>query len=140
MDVEEAGTEALRSLERQARRLETATSIIQAAHDELSLDKVVEGIADSFVEVGGFAGVEISIDATFESFHAQHAYKVGDCGNDPALRRDTPVFVRGVEIGTITAHFRTAEEIDEQTEMLEFVLPTLFMSIDHALPFAEVPD
>jgi signal transduction histidine kinase len=140
VDSEDEGTDALRSLERQARRLETATSIIQAAHDELSLDKVVEGIANSFVEVGGFAGAEISIDATFENFHAQHAYKVGDCGNDAQLRRDTPVFVRGLEIGTITVHFRTADEIDEQIEMLEFVLPTLFMSIDHALSFAEVLD
>ena len=132
--------DVLRSLERQARRLETATSIIQAAHEELSLAGVVEGIAQSFVEVGGFAGAEITIDSTIDGLHIHHHCARGDLDTGDALTRQTPVFIRGVEVGTITTHYHSADIIDDQTDLLEFVLPMLFGGIDHAISFAEVLD
>ncbi|NVB78467.1 MAG: response regulator [Kofleriaceae bacterium] len=130
----------LQSLERQARRLETAHSIIQAVHDELSLNKVLEGIVESFVEVGGFAGAEIAIDAKIDSLHVKHTSQTGVISSDEAVTRRTPVFIRGQEIGTVTAYCVAPEQLEEQSELLEFVLPTLFMGIDHAVSFAEVID
>jgi signal transduction histidine kinase len=132
--------DALLSLERQARRLETATSIIQAAHDKLSLEGVITGIVDSFVEIGGFDGARIAIDAVIDNFKVAHEYAAGNTNAGEELTRSTPVFIRGVEIGTMTTHYHSVDVIDEQTELLEFVLPTLFMGIDHAISFAEVLD
>src|SRR5437867_2816257 len=109
--------DALQSLERQARRLETATSIIQAAHDELTLEGVVRGIADSLVEVGAFAGAEITIDAVIENFHVRHQYAAGNTATSESLIRRTPVFIRGVEIGMMTTHYHNEEAIDELTDL-----------------------
>lgn len=130
----------LKSLERHSRRLETAYSLIQEAHGNLSLDQLVEGVVTNFVEVAGFSGAEIRLEAVLDGFELRQAANAGVSSGDPALTRTTPVFIRGVEIGTIVTHFRTYDQIEEQSELLESVLPTLFLGIDNAVSFAEVLD
>src|SRR5262249_22671781 len=65
-------------------------------------------------------------------------YKKGTVNDDPSLTFNTPVFIRGVEIGRITTYFVSPDAADELNELLEFVLPTLFLGIDNAIAFAEV--
>ncbi len=131
---------ASKPLEREARRLQTACSIIQAIHTELSLHKVVEGIVTSLVDVGGFASARLSIEATIENVHLAHTHEVGSIGQGDPLRHETPVFIRGIEVGSLVVGYRCADTAEEQGELLEFILPTLFMGIDHAVSFAEVLD
>ncbi len=124
-------------LARTARRLETACSIIQEAHGSLSLEYVVTGIVENLVAVGGLAGAEIAIRAQVENLPIEQNASAGaKCG--PELRRHTPIYIRGFEIGTLTAHFKSERLIEEQMDLLEFILPTLFMGIDHAVAYAEV--
>jgi len=64
----------------------------------------------SLVEEAGFAGAEIAIDGTIEGLVVHHACSAGTPAADPELRRDTAVYIRGIEIGTITAHYDSAED------------------------------
>src|SRR5688572_8531838 len=111
----------------QTRRLETACSIIQDIHSSLSIEDVLDSIVKNLVDVGGFAGAEIAVDATVDTYKLQHAVKAGSAAASEALTRHTPVFVRGIEVGTLTTHYHTVENGAEKREFLEFLLPTMFM-------------
>src|SRR5690242_3698916 len=128
------------SLVREARRLETASSIIQEIHGSLDLDRIVEGVVENLVEVAGFAGAAIKIDARIEQLKLDHTATYGELGDDIALKRTVPLAIRGELIGELKAYFESAENAEEQSNLLEFILPTLFMAIDHAVSFAEVLD
>ncbi|MBX3160053.1 MAG: response regulator [Deltaproteobacteria bacterium] len=133
------GQEDTDALARQARRLETACTIIHSVHTSLSLDRMVEGIVENLVEVGGFAGAEITLEATFDDFYLKHAARAGAL-EDAALVRRVGVFIRGTEIGTLATCAPSAGVADDLAELLEFVLPTLLMGIEHAVSYAEVLD
>jgi signal transduction histidine kinase len=133
MDVEQESEELLR----QTRRLETACSIIQDVHSSLSLQAVIDVIVNNLVEIGGFIGAAISIDARVENLELHHTATAGTTTGDGY--RETPIYIRGIEIGTLTTFHRGIDN-DAQEELLEFLLPTLFMGIEHAASFAEVMD
>ena len=124
---------------RQARRLETAVSIIQDVHSSLSLQAVIDVIVRNLVEVGGFIGAAISIDARVEKLELHHAASAGTTTGDHIRERSTPIFIRGIEVGALTT-FDHGVDDDAQDELLDFLLPTLFMGIEHATSFAEVMD
>ena len=129
----------LQALARQAQRLEVAYSLIQALQNELALDRVLDGMAESFVDTAGFTAARIVIDTRIENLHLHHESNFGFPA-DATYVRTTPVFIRGMEIGTITTWSPSQQALEEHSELLEFVLPTLFMGIDHAVSFAEVLD
>ncbi|MEO8846981.1 MAG: ATP-binding protein [Kofleriaceae bacterium] len=126
------------SLERQTRLLETAISVIQAVHDDMNLERVADGIVKSLVEVAGFGGARLAIDASLDMLSIAQQSHAGTLTE--ALTRHTPIFIRGTEIGAISVSFGSTDAVEEQTDLLEFVLPTLFLAIDHAVSFAEVLD
>ncbi len=72
-----ASADAVAELERQARRLDTAYSVIQAVHEELALDHMVASIAQQLVEVAGFSGAEIRLNADFDGFHVEQSASAG---------------------------------------------------------------
>jgi len=126
-------------LARTARRLETACSIIQVVHRSLSLQDVIEAIVENLVDPGGFLGAQLHLDARVETLELRHIASAGATSGDEALTRRTHVHIRGLEIGTITTYYHP-EDVEGQDELLEFLLPTLFMGIEHATSFAEVMD
>lgn len=117
-----------------------AYGVIQAVHEHLELGPMVTAITQQLVDMAGFSGAEIQLAAVLDGFQFRQAASAGIRCSDPALTRITPVFIRGVEIGMLVTYFQTAELVEEQSELLEFVLPTLFLGIDHAVSFAEVLD
>ena len=127
------------TLLRQARRLETACSIIHEVHSSLSLEAVIDVIVENLVEVGGFVGASISIDGCLDNLELHHTAKAGNTIGDDAPGRRTSIFIRGLEIGTLTT-FDDGQDVDAQEELLEFLLPTLLMAIENATSFAEVID
>jgi signal transduction histidine kinase len=128
------------ALLRQTRRLETACGIIQEIHGSLSLEMIVVGIVDNLVELGDFKGAEIAIDATVENRQLRHSARAGVCIASSALTSRASIFIRGLEIGQLTTYADSQDQFEEQQDLLEFILPTLFLGIDHAVSFAEVLD
>ena len=124
---------------RSLRRLETATSLIHAVHGTLSLAELLETIVVNLVEVGGFAAAQIELDATIEQLPIRTSSRAGDSSVAGLSHLASSIYIRGIELGTLTV-YTTPERHDEQTELLEFVLPTLYLAIDHAVSFAEVLD
>jgi len=120
---------------RQTRRLETACSIMQDVHRSLSIADVVESIVENLVDVGGFVAADLSIDGRIDNLELRHAARSGSPARD-VLVRTTPIPIRGVEIGTLTTYY----ENEETADLLEFLLPTLFMGLEHAVSFTEVMD
>src|SRR6185312_1539820 len=127
------------TLRRQSTHLETASSLIQAIHGTISLGDLFDTLVINLVEVGGFAGAELIIDATVDSMSLAHRAQAGVIARDDLVAIETSLFIRGFELGKL-ATFTIAARLDDQTELLEFVLPTLFLAIDHAVSFAEVID
>jgi signal transduction histidine kinase len=126
-------------LARTARRLETACSIIQVVHRSLSLQDVIEAIVENLVDPAGIRGAEIVLDARVETLDLRQRASAGGTSNDEALTRRTPIHIRGLEVGVLTTYYQS-EDVEGQDELLEFLLPTLFMGIEHATSFAEVMD
>ncbi len=125
-------------LARQHRLLETASSIILAVNDSLTLERVCEGVVTSLVEVAGVLGAAMTI--RYEAgLVLEHTARAGDLAGE-ALTRTSPVFVRGDEVGVITTYARTEAELEDQSELLDLLLPTLFLAIEHTVAFAEVDD
>jgi signal transduction histidine kinase len=126
---------------RQARLLETAYSIIQHAHGSLgslSLEALVEGIVQNLVDIGGLEGAAISLDIRVDTLHLTCAARAGELRDNGEWTRKSPIFVRGSEVGELTTYFSSTQSIDDQSELLEFVLPTLLLGIENAVAFAEV--
>jgi signal transduction histidine kinase len=130
---DEVGTDLARKM------LETTSSIILAVNEELSLDGVCRGIVTSLVEVGELVGAAITIRYQGEVVVLEHACSAGAVAA-PELTRVTPVFIRGAEVGVITTYARSSEALEQQSDLLDLLLPTLFLAIDHAISFAEVID
>jgi signal transduction histidine kinase len=128
--------EEWRELLRQARQMQTAYGVIQSIHGQLSLDAITEGIVHNLVEIGGLSGATISIDASFETLHVKSSADAGEF-LEPA--KQFAVFARGVEVGSLTVHMAGGDEA-ELIELVDYVLPTIWMSIDNAISFAEVLD
>jgi signal transduction histidine kinase len=133
-------TDEWRELVRQARQMQTAYSIIQSIHGQLSLNAIAEGIVRSLVEIGGLTRAEISIDATFDDLHVASSSRSGMLESSTSRRQQFDVFARGVEVGTLTVHYEADENEAELIDLLDYVLPTIYMSVDNAISFAEVED
>ncbi|HUS31237.1 MAG TPA: ATP-binding protein [Kofleriaceae bacterium] len=128
------------NLERTSRRLDAACAIIQAVHEELTIEGVLNGIVVNLVEVAGFAGAEIAIDAHIDDLRVVHSTSAGSKGESSELTRECAVFLRGNEVGQLITRYRTEELLEEQSDLLEFLLPTMYMGLEHAVSFAEVED
>ncbi|MEP6863807.1 MAG: ATP-binding protein [Deltaproteobacteria bacterium] len=127
------------TLRRQSTHLETASSLIQAIHGTISLGDLFDTLVINLVEVGGFVGAELIIDATVDNLSLAHRARAGVITRDDLVAIETSLFIRGYELGKLST-FTMVARLDDQTELLEFVLPTLFLAIDHAVSFAEVLD
>ncbi|MEO6771685.1 MAG: ATP-binding protein [Kofleriaceae bacterium] len=127
------------TLRRQSTHLETASSLIQAIHGTLSLGELFDVLVVNLVEVGGFVGVELTIDATVDHLRLEHHASAGDLARADLVPIKTSLFIRGLELGELCA-YTLAQRVDDHRDLLDFVLPTLFLSIDHAVSFAEVVD
>lgn len=125
---------------RQARLLETAYSIIQQAHGSLgsvTLETLVEGLVQNLVDIGGLAGAAISLAIDVDGSHMTYEAKAGSIEGEEATRR-TRISVRGADVGELVTYFGSTLSFDEQSELLEFVLPTLLLGIENTVAFAEV--
>ncbi|MFT3693231.1 MAG: ATP-binding protein [Kofleriaceae bacterium] len=120
-------------------RLETATSLIHAVHGTLSLAELLHTTVENLVEVGGFASAAIELDGTIDNFAVRESARAGDATLPGLVEHVASLFVRGVVLGTLVTH-ADASVREPLNELLEFVLPTLYLSIDHAVSFAEVMD
>jgi signal transduction histidine kinase len=127
------------TLRRKTTHLETATSLILAIHGTISLAELLDTLVVNLVEVGGFAGALLHIDGTVDGLRLSHTARAGETEGSELEPIRTALFVRGVELGEICA-YTVPNRVDDHTELLEFVLPTLFLAIDHAVSFAEVID
>ncbi len=127
-------------LSRQAHRLETAYSIIHGVRGNLSVETVADEIVESLVVVGGFTFAELAIDGFVGQLHIKHFATGGERANDDRLVRKTALFIRGQEIGSLTTSCESLDHVEDQSDLLDYVLPTLAMGIDHAVSFAEVMD
>jgi signal transduction histidine kinase len=124
-----------RELIRQARQIQTAHGIIQSIHGQLSLDVIGEDIVRNLVEVGGLSGAQIAVDAHFDGFHATCSASAGVADGGTTQWQ---VFARGVEVGTLIGHYTAEQNEAELVELVDYVLPTIWMSIDNAISFGEV--
>jgi signal transduction histidine kinase len=144
-DVAAAANDALgkkpgdTTLRRQTTHLETASSLIQAIHGTISLAELFDTLVVNLVEVGGFIGAELVIDASVDHLHLAHRATAGDFTSPDLVPIKTSLFIRGLELGELRT-YTVASRVDDQADLLDFVLPTLFLSIDHAVSFAEVLD
>ena len=133
-------TDEWRELVRQARQMQTAYGVIQSIHGELSLEAITEGIAQSLVETGGLIGAEISIDATFDSLHVRRLGASGKVESPAERTKHFSIFARGVEVGSLNVYYKADQNEGELIDLLDFVLPTIWMGVDNAISFAEVED
>lgn len=124
-----------REMVRSARQIQTAHGIIQSIHGELSLAAISESIVRNLVELGNLRSAELAIDAQFDELHATSSASAGVPGEATTV---WPVFARGVEIGTLTGHYTSDQNEAELIELVDYVLPTIWMSIDNAISFTEV--
>ena len=122
---------------RQARQMQTAHGIIQTIHGQLSLAGISENIVRNLVELGGLQGAEIAIDARFDQLHATSSAKAGVLEGSST---QWEVFARGVEVGTMTGYYTPDQDEAELIDVVDYVLPTIWMSIDNAISFTEVLD
>jgi len=127
------------TLRRKTTHLETASSLIQAIHGTISLGGLFDTLVLNLVEVGGFIGACLEVDATVDHLRLAHTSCAGETDRADLVPIETSLFIRGVELGRLIT-YTVATRADDQAELLEFVLPTLFLSIDHAVSFAEVLD
>src|SRR3569832_1216705 len=127
------------TLRRKTTHLETASSLIQAIHGTISLGGLFDTLVLNLVEVGGFIGARLEVDATVDHLRLAHTSCAGETDRADLVPIETSLFFRGVELGRLIT-YTVATRADDQAELLEFVLPTLFLSIDHAVSFAEVLD
>ncbi|HET9991720.1 MAG TPA: ATP-binding protein, partial [Kofleriaceae bacterium] len=127
------------TLRRQTTHLETATSLILAIHGTISLAELFDALVVNLVEVGGFVGARLDMNANVDDLHLAHTASAGVTERADLVAIRTSLFIRGLEVGELVA-YTIAARVDDQTQLLDFVLPTLFLSIDHAVSFAEVLD
>jgi len=125
-----------RELVRQARRMQTAYGVMQSIHGELALEAVSEGIVRNLVELGGLAGAEIAVNATFDDLRVVSASQAGQLAT--GHHQLFPVFARGVEVGALTVHFGADQNEADLADLMDYVLPTICIGIDNAISFAEV--
>lgn len=126
------------SIEKQAVRMETAYAIIWAIHGDLSFDTVGTTIVENLVDTAGFSEAALSFAVTVGGKEVRRSYRSG--GVEPATAsRETPLFIRGQVVGALSV-FVSSAEADEQFELLDYIMPTLTMSLDNALSFAEADD
>ena len=97
--------EEWRELVRQARQMQTAYSVIQSIHGELSLEAIADGIVRSLVEIGGVSGAEISLDATFDTLHVSSSSHAGELASPTSRHQQFAIIARGVEVGTLAVHY-----------------------------------
>src|SRR5687767_7939890 len=106
------------------RRLEAALAIYQQSTVSLSLDAMLDSIVEGLVEAG-FRAANIVIDAKIGELKVHQEASAG-VSEAPSRGRQIPVFIRGTEIGRLDVEFGAGEDPDEQSDLLEFILPTLF--------------
>ena len=138
-DEEQLDYEGWRDLVRQARQMQTAYGVIISIHGELSLEAISDGIVRSLVEVGGVAGASIALAATFDKLQLQTSARAGD--ESTGLRRhELPLMARGSEVGVLTVCYTLEQNEAELMDLLDYVMPTICISIDNAISFLEVMD
>src|SRR5205085_3949893 len=74
-------------------------------------------------------------DAQFDELHATSSARAGVPGEATTV---WPVVARGVEIGTLTGHYTKDRNEADLIDLVDYVLPTIWMSIDNAISFTEV--
>jgi len=127
------------TLRRKTTHLETATNLILSIHGTISLSELFDTFVTNLVETGGFVGARIDLDAKVDHLRLAHSSHAGDTELPDLVAIRSPLFIRGVEAGELQA-FTIASRVDDQTDLLDFVLPTLFLSLDHLVSFVEVLD
>ena len=131
-------TEDWRELTRQARQMQTAYGIIQSIHGDLSIYAITEGITRSLV-IGEVPAAGIHIDAAADGLRLIGQATPGSSQHRRSIEQFS-VFARGTEVGTLVVHYDAERNETELTDLLDYVLPTICMGVDNAIPFAEVSE
>ncbi len=113
--------------------------MIHAVHGTISLGELFDTLVVNLVEVGGFLGAEITADASIDHLRIAHTARAGEIAGARRIDRTTTLYARGIELGVLIT-YTDPDRVEAQSELLDFVLPTLFLAIDHAISFAEVLD
>ncbi|HEX5058879.1 MAG TPA: ATP-binding protein, partial [Kofleriaceae bacterium] len=71
----------------------------------------------------------------FEELHETSAAQAGVL---EGKAMEWQVMARGVEVGTLTGHHTPEQNEEELIELVDYVLPTIWMSVDNAISFTEV--
>jgi signal transduction histidine kinase len=139
-DDQPPAEEDWRRLVAQARRMQTAYDILHTIHGQLSLDVIGEGIVTSLVEIGGALRAEISLDATVDTVRVKIEAQAGEPQPANARTHRLEVWARGLEVGALTVYSGDGQDEAELEELLDYVLPTINISVENAISFQEVMD
>jgi len=126
-------------IQKQTKQLETAQSISNLIRNNLDLDFTVNAVAESLINVAGFAAVEININSKMD---LQSVNRIVQLGDVPAT--ETPLkFVleaHGNSIGEIDLWMSPGSPSDDAHHLLDIIKPTITMEILNALSFNLVLD
>jgi signal transduction histidine kinase/DNA-binding response OmpR family regulator len=123
----------------QATQLRVAHEISQLIQSSLDLDSTLQAIAQSLVEVAGFAAAVVSMDVDLDDRHITRRAVAGR----PDRRGATMTRAlegRGKRIGEVTLTLTASANPAHAGELLEYVVPTIAMEIDEALSYSVLND
>lgn len=124
-------------LEHQATQLRTAYRISEVIHGDLDIQRILETITSSLVDVGSFAGASIAVNANFDGKDDHFQASSGTT----QLWADYLVFeLRGRKrtLGELRAWVPQPDLRPAATDLLETLLPSICMAIDDAITHTAV--
>jgi signal transduction histidine kinase/DNA-binding NarL/FixJ family response regulator len=125
--------------QRQVVRLKVAYDIIQLINNRFDLDSVLHAITDSLVNVAGFAGAFLAVDAVADGRMVPRTSIAGSHPNG-SLAITRSLMGHGVRIGEATLWLVSGADANDAGELLDYVIPIIAMKIDDAKSFTLVND
>src|SRR3569623_2297298 len=105
------------TLRRKTTHLETAASLIQAIHGTISLGGLFDTLVLNLVEVGGFIGARLEVDATVDPLRLAHTSCAGETDRADLVPIETSQFIRGVALGRLIT-YTVAARVDDEAGQL----------------------
>ncbi len=126
-------------LDRQATQLQTAHSISKVIHGELNLQRTMEQVAKSLVEVAGFERAEVAVNAKTDGGRIEQKMATGTQSAEHS-QLSFELTSRRQCLGEVRLFCSANSDLSERKELLEYLGPTVSMAVDNALTFTSVVD
>lgn len=120
---------------RQARRLEIAYAVLNVIHG-YEIDGVLERVAETLVEVGGFSAAHITVKVTREHIALEQTARYGTSTASGPL--SVPLVAHAETLGQLDVWLAPESDLDASQELLDYVVPTLATALDDSIGFIEL--